>query len=74
MPECYTAAAPDVWPGSFMSACSGTALPLSFSEVIRTTEGVSVAENVNVKGSIQHVRTLISVWLKVPTVWLVMLG
>ena len=24
MPECYTAAAPDVWPSSFMSACSGT--------------------------------------------------
>ena len=23
MPECYTAVAPDFWPGSFMSACSG---------------------------------------------------
>ena len=28
MPECCTTAAPDVWPGSFMSACSGTVHPL----------------------------------------------
>ena len=33
-----------------MSACSGTVLPLSFTEEIRTLEGVSVAENANVKG------------------------
>ena len=50
MPECYTAAAPDVWPVSFMSTCCRTVLPLSFTEEIRTLEGVSVAENANVKG------------------------
>ena len=50
MPECYTAAAPGVWPGSSVSACSGTVLPLSFTEEIRTPERVSVAENANVKG------------------------
>ena len=50
MPVCYIAAALDVWPGSFMSACSGTVLPLSFTEEIQTLEGVSIAENVNVKG------------------------
>ena len=49
MPECYTAAAPAVWPGSFMSACCGTVLPLSFTEEIQTLEGVSIAENVNAK-------------------------
>ena len=49
MPECYTAAALDVWPGSFMSACSGTVLPLSFTEEIQTLEGVSVAENADAK-------------------------
>ena len=49
MPECYTSAAPDVWPGSFMSACSGTVLPLSFTEEVRTLEGVSVAQNANTK-------------------------
>ena len=54
MPECYTVAAPDVWPGSFMSACSGTVLPLSFTEEIQTPEGVSVAENENVKGLRKH--------------------
>ena len=32
-----------------MSACTGTVLPLSFTEEIQTLEGVSVAENVNVK-------------------------
>ena len=46
MPECYKAAAPDVWSGSFISACSGTCLPLSFTEEIETLEGVSLAENV----------------------------
>ena len=50
MPECYTAAAPDVGPGSFMSACYGTVLPLPFTEEIRTLHGVSVAENANTKG------------------------
>ena len=50
MPECYTAA-PDVWPGSFMSACSGTVLPLSFPEEIQTLERISIAENANAKGS-----------------------
>ena len=33
-----------------MSACSETVLPLSFTEEIRILAGVSVAENVNVKG------------------------
>ena len=33
-----------------MSACSGTVLPLSFTEEIQTLEGVSAAENANVKG------------------------
>ena len=47
MSECYTAAALDVWRGSFMSACSGTVLPLSFTEEIQTLEGVSAAENAN---------------------------
>ena len=32
-----------------MSGCCGT-VPLSFTEEIRTLEGVSVAENANVKG------------------------
>ena len=32
-----------------MSACSGTVLPLSFTEKIRTLEGVSAVENANVK-------------------------
>ena len=50
MPECHTAAALDVWPGSFMCACSGTVLPLLFTEEIRTLDGVSVAENVNARG------------------------
>ena len=55
MPQCYTAAAPDVWPGSFMmSACTGTVLPLSFTEGIPTLEGVSEAENVSAKGSSQQ--------------------
>ena len=49
MPECYTAAALDVWPGSFMSAYSGTVVLLSFTEEIRTLEGDSVAENANAK-------------------------
>ena len=49
MPECYTAAAPDLWPGSVMSACPGTVLPLSFTEDIQTPEGVSFAENAIVK-------------------------
>ena len=35
-----------------MSACSGTVLPLSFTEKIRTLEGFSEAENSNAKGLI----------------------
>ena len=53
MPECYTAAAPDVWPGSFVSACFGTVHPLSFTEGIQTLEGVSIAEDANAKGLTQ---------------------
>ena len=45
MLECYTVAAPGVWPGSFMSACSGAVLPLSFTRAIRSLEGLSVAAN-----------------------------
>ena len=33
-----------------MSACSGTVLPLSFTEEIQTLEGVFVTENGNAKG------------------------
>ena len=49
MPELYAAAAPDVWPGSWVHAQELT-LPLSFTEQIRTLQGVSIAENANVKG------------------------
>ena len=61
MPKCYSAAAPDVWPGLFMSACCGTVLPLSFTEEIQTLEAVSVAENVNVKGLKQKTMILLLV-------------
>ena len=33
--------------GLFMSACPGTVTPLSFTEEIRTLEGVSAAQNEN---------------------------
>ena len=40
-----------------MTACSGTVLPLSFTEEIQTLEGVSVAKNANVKGLQNRVYT-----------------
>ena len=41
-----------------MSACSGTVLPLSFTEEIQTLEGICVAENADAKGLKSTVETI----------------